>query len=134
MNEYIGLLKRILTHLLAWIVLFVVGLYGTGNESWILGFIVGAGASIVYFMLMSYRIFKSSELVPAKAVSYMRAGWLIRLIFVVLVLILSLKIPGIHFLAAVVGLFSLQFIIVLEAALFVSRHYTSKRANSVRKE
>ncbi|WP_312420416.1 ATP synthase subunit I [Anaerospora hongkongensis] len=134
MNEYIGLLKRILSHLLIWIVLVAAVLYGTDHQNWILGFIVGAGASIVYFILMSYRILKSLEVMPSKAVSYMRAGWLIRLIFVILVLILALKIPGIHFLAAIVGLFSLQFIIVLEAALFVSRHYTSKGANSVRKE
>lgn len=134
MNEYIGLLKRILSHLLMWIVLVAAVLYGTDHQNWILGFIVGAGASIVYFILMSYRILKSLEVMPSKAVSYMRAGWLIRLIFVILVLILALKIPDIHFLAAIVGLFSLQFIIVLEAALFVSRHYTSKGANSVRKE
>jgi hypothetical protein len=134
MNEYLTLLKRILIHLLSWIVLFVAILYGTGYESWIIGFTVGAGASLVYFMLMSYRIFKSSELVPSKAVAYMRAGWLIRLSFVVLVLIFSLQVPGIHFLAAVVGLFSLQFMIVLEAALFVSRHYTSKQVKFVRKE
>lgn len=134
MNEYLTLLKRILIHLLSWIVLFIGILYGTGYESWIIGFTVGAGASLIYFMLMSYRIFKSSDLVPSKAVAYMRAGWLIRLSFVVLVLIFSLQVPSIHFLAAVVGLFSLQFMIVLEAALFVSRHYTSKQVKFVRKE
>jgi hypothetical protein len=134
MNEYILLLKRILIHLLTWIALFIAILYGVGYTHWIMGFLVGAGASVIYFMLMSYRIFNSFALGRSRAVAYMRAGWIIRLSFVVLVLIFSLQVPGIHFLAAVVGLFSLQFIIVLEAAHFVSRHYISKEQNFVRKE
>lgn len=56
----------------------------------------------------------------------MRYGWIIRLSFVVAVLIISLKIPGIDFLAAAAGLFSLQIVIAMQAISIVIVGFISK--------
>lgn len=90
-----------------------------GHPEVIPGFVAGTITSVVYFLLMCYRVRRASELPPERAVAYMRAGWILRLCFVVLALVLLLQWKAIHFLAAVLGLFSLQIVIILNATYIV---------------
>lgn len=98
----------------------------SGHLAAIPGLLLGGVASVVYFLLMGYRVRRSAAMTPEKAVAYMRMGWLVRLSFVVLILVLSLKIPQINFAAAVLGLFLLQIVAILNAVLIVARSYFRK--------
>jgi hypothetical protein len=91
-----------------------------GHASVIPGLVLGAAGSGVYFLLMGYRVRRAAELPADKAVAYTRAGWIVRLSFIVLILVLSLKIPQVNFPAAVLGLFSLQIVLIVNAVLTVA--------------
>ena len=125
MDEFVDSVKRNLLYVLAWFVFLSVGAFTGGKAHVVPGLALGTAASIIYFLLMCYRVKKSAGMPPAKAVSYMRAGWIIRLGFIVAVLIVSLKVPAIYFPAAVVGLFSLQIILYGNALLTVLKSFLS---------
>jgi hypothetical protein len=121
MQEYAIQIKRTLLQigLLAVTMSVVTGVLGHATA--VPGLLLGTVASIVYFLLMCYRIKRSAELPPIKAVTYMRVGWFIRMGFVALLLTVSLKIKEIEFWAAVLGLFSLQIVIIINAAAMVAK-------------
>jgi hypothetical protein len=119
MQEYIIEVKRTLVQMAVWGVATCGVAYVTGYSHMILGLTVGTVTSMIYFLLMCYRVHKSVNLPAARAVAYMRLGWLVRLSFVVLMLVLSVHIAQIHFGAAVVGLFSLNIIIICNAVVSV---------------
>ena len=119
MQEFFVEIQRTLVYMLAWVSFLIVGCLTGGRAEFVPGLILGSSGSIIYFLLLSYRIKNSATMTPEQAVGYMRSGWLIRLVFVTAILIVSLKIPAIDFLAAVVGLFSLQFILYAQAVLTV---------------
>lgn len=83
------------------------------------GFLLGFLASLCYYALLSFRIKRSAEVPHHKTVAFMWIGWLIRLSFIVLALILALIMPGIDFLSAVIGLFSFHIVMLIQAALLV---------------
>ncbi len=119
MQEFVIEVRRTLIHMLVWAAFVIVSAWTGGKTDLILGLILGITGSILYFLLMCYRIRKSADMSKEKAVTYMRVGWLIRLSFIVAILIVSLKVPSVNFLAAVVGLFSLQIILYGKAVLTV---------------
>jgi hypothetical protein len=126
MQEFTIQVKRTLWQMAALLALLTGCAWLTGHAAALPGLFLGGVASALYFLLMSYRVRRSAVLPPEKAVAYMRSGWLVRLSFVVLVLILSLKIRQIDFAAAVVGLFSLQIVVFFNAVLIVARSFFSK--------
>ncbi|MDR3592253.1 MAG: ATP synthase subunit I [Negativicutes bacterium] len=126
MQEFTIEVKRTLGQIAALLALLAGCSWLMGHAAAIPGLFLGGAASAVYFLLMSYRIRRSAALPPAKAVAYMRSGWMVRLSFIVLILILSLKIPQINFAAAVAGLFSLQIVVVFNAILIVARSFFRK--------
>jgi hypothetical protein len=126
MQEFTIEVKRTLWQMVALLVLLFGCSWLTGHTAAIPGLFLGGVASAVYFLLMGYRVRRSAALPPEKAVTYMRSGWIVRLSFVVLILILSLKIQGIDFAAAVLGLFSLQIVVIFNAVLIVVRSFFSK--------
>ena len=119
MQEFFVEIQRTLVYMLAWVSFLIVGCLTGGRAEFVPGLILGSSGSVIYFLLLSYRIKNSATMTPEQAISYMRSGWLIRLVVVTAILIVSLKVPAFHFLAAVVGLFSLQFILYAQAVLTV---------------
>jgi len=117
MQDYTLEIKRTLCQLAAWALLAVTGAWLAGYVHWIPGLLTGVIAGALYFLQMAYRVRKSADMPIPKAVNYMRVGWLLRLGFILLILILSVHTTVIHFWAAVAGLFSLQMIIVLNAVV-----------------
>jgi hypothetical protein len=109
-----------------WVAVVAVALFLTGHMGLIPGFIVGTAVSLIYAFLVGYRIRRSATLPPKEAVAYMRTGWLIRLAFIILVLIWSLKMPQINFPAVVVGLFSLQIVILFQGIYLVAKRFLIK--------
>ena len=108
--------------LASWSVLLIAGTWFIGLGKEIPGLLLGMAASYIYFVLLVLRVKHSVTLPVTKAIGSMRIGWLIRLSFILLILILSIKLPMFHFVAAVVGLFSLHIVMVFTACLFVLKH------------
>jgi len=125
MQEYIVEVKRTLLQIIAWGAVVCGTAYFTGFSWRIPGLILGMITSMVYFLLMCYRVEKSAEMSIPKAISYMRLGWLLRLSFVALMLVLSIKIPVFDFLSAVIGLFSLQVVIIGNAGVIIMKSFCS---------
>ena len=115
MQEFTIQVKRMLKQLGLWGFLLLATVYFAGYAALLSGLLLGTGASMVYFLLMCYRVQKSASLPMAKAVFYMRTGWIMRLTFVLATLIMAVHLPGISLLGVVIGLFSLQIVILLSA-------------------
>ncbi len=111
-----------LVGLAAWSALLIACTWLAGQGDELPGLILGMTASYTYFALLVLRVKRSATLPVTKAIRSMRIGWLIRLTFILLILILSIKIPTFHFVAAVVGLFSLHIVMVFAACLFILKH------------
>lgn len=125
MQEYIVEVKRTLLQIIAWGIIVCTATYFSGFCWRIPGLLLGMLTSMVYFLLMCYRVGKSADMSVPKAISYMRLGWLMRLSFVALMLIISLKIPLFDFISAVVGLFSLQVVIIGNAGIIIMKSFLS---------
>ncbi|SDE99726.1 ATP synthase subunit I [Sporolituus thermophilus] len=104
-----------------------------GRADWARGLAFGSVVSAIYFCLLCYRVRRSAEMPAAKAVAYMRSGWLVRLVFISLALVLALKLTTVNFLAAVTGLFSLHIVIFLNAAVLVAKEMLSSNRQYARK-
>lgn len=123
MQEYIVEVKRTLLQIIAWGIMVCAAAYFTGFGWRIPGLILGMITSMIYFLLMCYRVKKSADMSVPKAISYMRLGWLLRLSFVAIMLVLSIKIPIFDFLSAVIGLFSLQVVIIGNAGIIIMKSF-----------
>lgn len=122
MQEYVIEIKKTVLHMFVWGISICVAAYFMGLSERLAGLSIGIFTSVVYFLLMCYRIQKSADMPIHKALLYMRAGWLMRLLFIVVMLLLSVKIPGIDFWSAVFGLFTLQIVMFLQAAVLVAKN------------
>jgi len=117
MQDFALEIRRILYQLLIWAIVAAAGVWLAGYAQWIPGLLTGVIASALYFLQLCYRVRKSADMPISKAVTYMRVGWLLRLGFILLILIISVHTAVINFWAAVAGLFSLQMIMILNAIL-----------------
>lgn len=127
MQEFDSEMKKTLVGMCCVLLLTVGGSWLLGHAEFISGLILGTAASIFYYLFICYRIRKSVDLSVVKAVAFMRTGWLIRLSFIVIILILSLKVPKIHFGAAIVGLFSLQIVLFTNAVILIGKSFLFKK-------
>ncbi|WP_371372253.1 ATP synthase subunit I [Sporomusa aerivorans] len=118
-EDYSGQVRRTLLHLLAWGLFITLSALLSSKISLLPGLVIGWTSSVIYFLLMCRRVKKSVELPPEKALASMRAGWLLRFVFMISMLILSSNVPGIDFWAAVVGLFSLHIVLMVNAVCIV---------------
>ncbi|MCC5464228.1 ATP synthase subunit I [Pelosinus baikalensis] len=126
MQEYVVEIKKTIMQMLVWGSLICAAAYFTGHSEKIAGLIIGIFTSAIYFLLMGYRIKKSAEMPVNQALLYTKIGWLIRLSFIVAMLLLSIKLPGIDFWSAVFGLFSLQIVLFLQAVVLVTKRFFVK--------
>lgn len=125
-QEFASGIKSFLLRIGLWIVVVGLGLFFSGHMDLFPGFMVGTAVSLIYAFLVGYRVKRSAALPPKEAVAYMRTGWLVRLSFIILVLTLSLKMPQINFPAVVVGLFSLQIVIMFHGTYLVAKRFLKK--------
>jgi hypothetical protein len=126
MQEYIVEIKKTIMQMIVWGISICAAAYLTGYSEKIAGLIIGIFTSVIYFLLMGYRIKKSAEMPVNRALLYTKIGWLIRLSFIVAMLLLSIKLPGIDFWSAVFGLFSLQIVLFFQAVVLVTKSFFLK--------
>lgn len=118
-DNYVVQVRRTLVQLVALMVFMTLSAWVSNKFSIIPGLLIGWTSSVIYFLLMCRRVKQSAELPPSKALASMRAGWLIRFGFMIAILVLSVQLPGIDFWAAVVGLFSLHIVLMINAVYIV---------------
>jgi hypothetical protein len=127
MQEFRIHIRRTLAQLGLLAIFLCGGVYFAGYPIAVPGLLLGIAGSAIYFLLMSYRVRKAVELAPEKAIGYMRAGWLLRLSFLVLILILSSLVKEISFVATVIGLFSLHIVMFLNSVVTLVKWYLGKK-------
>ncbi|MDS1030338.1 ATP synthase subunit I [Bacillota bacterium LX-D] len=88
--------------------------YAIIKDSWdvALGFLLGVFTTIVYFAILVRRVSKSSELPVKTAVTYMKVGWILRLIMVVSTVTIAAQIPVFNLFAVILGLILSQLVIM----------------------
>lgn len=85
------------------------------------GLLAGLLISALYFLMMCFRIRKTAELPLRSAVVHMRAGWIVRLVFVGCSVLLAMQVPYLDILGVIGGLFLLHVIIFLHAVRLAVR-------------
>lgn len=116
-------IKRMLVYMAALIIFGFGAAYTAGYAKTAWGLLVGLLTGGLYFLLMSYRIYKSAKLPKNKAIAYMRTGWWVRLSFIVLALVFSVHFAQINFWGVVAGLLSLHVVIVINALVVALGDY-----------
>lgn len=119
MQEFYKEVKRTLIEIIIWGAAVALSMYCFGFKFLIVGFLFGLGTSLVYYLLMCYRVRKSVEQPASKAISYMRIGWLIRLSFVAVMLLLAVKLRQVNIWSAVAGVFSLHAVLIFNALVII---------------
>lgn len=109
--------RQTILQLMIWGGCIAGSLLYSGQMAKVYGFALGVATGGAYYLMLSMRIIRSAEMPVAKAVGYMRTGWLVRLFFVLLMLLLSVKAPWLDFWSAVAGLLLLQAVTVSNAVL-----------------
>jgi len=123
MQEYFIKIKQTLLQIVALGTIICISAYYTGYAWCIPGIILGNFTSILYFLLLCYRVYKAADMPAERALSYMKLGWALRLIFIVLMLLISLRVPTIDFLSSVVGMFTLQMVMFLNALVLIAKSF-----------
>ena len=93
---------------------YLDGRYTIGN-----GLLLGALTGAISFVQLQFQIKKSAKMDPVRAAAYIQAGWLLRLLLVVAVLIVSVLMPEVSFVAALTGFFIIWFALLGAIVLFV---------------
>lgn len=120
-QEYLIEIRRTLLPYILLCLASCVGAYLGGKLQVMLGLFEGMVVGVVYFLMMSSRVQKSLELPMQKAVWYMRIGWFIRVAFVLMVFIATLRYSQVDFPALLAGFFLLHFAILVRPLLMVLR-------------
>lgn len=119
MQEFFIEIKRTLVQMSLWGAFVLCCMYLSQSAFLMSGFVLGFLTSLIYYLLTCYRIKKCIDLPLAKAVAYMRIGWAMRLVFVVLMLGLSIHTPQLNFWGAVAGMFSLHAVMLFNAVFII---------------
>jgi len=123
MQEYFIKIKHTVLQIVALGSIICISAYYSGYAWCIPGVMLGIFTSIMYFLLMCYRVYKTADMPATRALSYMRTGWAIRLIFIVMMLVISLRVPVIDFLSSLVGMFTLQMVMFLNALVLITKSF-----------
>lgn len=101
------------------LVMEIAVLFCLGRAVLIPSILLGGCGSFIYSFMLAYRVKRATEQAAKPAVPYMRAGLTFRLLFVSLVGVMALRIPGLNFIPVLLGLFTLQIILHIYGFLTV---------------
>lgn len=123
MTEFVQYVKATVLKLIGLTCIVAAVLFVVGWRQCVTGWCIGSGLNIVYFLMLSSRSVRALKLPPGQAAAFIRSGAVFRLFMIGLILIVILQFPGIHFGAAVAGIFSYRMIIFADgiAALVRTR-------------
>ena len=108
MDEFTTYVKGMLKKLLLFTLVITAVLMIAGGSRFVLGWLVGSGLNLVYFIMLSNRSARAMKMAPEQAVAFIRAGAFLRLVTIILALIVVTQFPVIHFGACVAGILSFK--------------------------
>lgn len=110
-QEVRGTLCGMLVFCLAGSILF----YLAGLSAWLGGFAVGCASGAVHYILLAVRLRRAAEVSAEQAMMFMRVGFILRFIFVALVLVLAAQVSRIFFASCAVGVIGLYAVQTMRA-------------------
>lgn len=114
MEELVRYVKATVIKLIGLTCIVATALGAIGCQQYIIGWCIGSGLNVLYFLMLSSRSARAIHLPPEQAASFIRSGAIFRLVMICLMCIIILQFPSIHFGAAVAGIFSYRIIIVAD--------------------
>ena len=78
-----------------------------GASSWLAGFALGCASGAVHYILLAMRLSRAAEMSAKKAMMFMRVGFILRFVFVALVLVFASQVSRIFFASCAVGVIGL---------------------------
>lgn len=117
MYRYTDYIKTMLKKMVAFSLIIAVILVVLGYTGYVWGWLVGSSLNVIYFLMLFSRTVRAMDLPPAKAVAFIQMGAILRLFTIILVLIIILQFPIIHFGAAVAGILSFKVVIYLDTLI-----------------
>lgn len=114
MEELVRYVKATVIKLIGLTCIVATALGAIGCQQYIIGWCIGSGLNVLYFLMLSSRSARAIHLPPEQAASFIRRGAIFRLVMICLMCIIILQFPSIHFGAAVAGIFSYRIIIVAD--------------------
>jgi len=115
--RYTDYIKTMLKKMVAFSLIIAVILVVLGYTGYVWGWLVGSSLNVIYFLMLFSRTVRAMDLPPAKAVAFIQMGAILRLFTIILVLIIILQFPIIHFGAAVAGILSFKVVIYLDTLI-----------------
>lgn len=126
MEEFITYVKATICKLAGLTCIGTAVLAAMGEFSYALGWCIGSGINILYFVMLSSRSARALRLPPQQAVAFIRGGAVLRLLTVALVLGVLSQIPAVSIGAAAAGILSYRLVIAADA-LFQYLHNSQER-------
>lgn len=108
--------RRVLLRACLLVAIVAVIAYFRGNETFMIGFSLGAVFSLLDWIFLYRRINTSAGLPFEQAIRHMQEGWFFRVLYLVLVLIGS-RYLGVNMLALIIGLFLLHFTVMVDVGV-----------------
>lgn len=102
-QEITGTLTGVLLFWLAGSILF----FAAGLTEWLGGFAVGCASGAVHYILLVMRLRRVTQVSAEQAMMFMRVGFILRFLFVALVLVLAAQVSRIFFASCAVGVIGL---------------------------
>jgi hypothetical protein len=115
--RYTDYIKTMLKKMVAFSLIIAVILVVLGYTGYVWGWLVGSSLNVIYLLMLFSRTVRAMNLPPAKAVAFIQMGAVLRLFTIILVLIIILQFPIIHFGAAVAGILSFKVVIYLDTLI-----------------
>lgn len=131
MNEYFVYIAKTIKQVFLFCIVVLSLFILIGKINYLIGYLFGTVVSIFYFLFLSYRVKQSANLPVDKAVNYMQIGWLIRLGFLTLILIIFTKIKIINFLSVVIGIFTIQFLFIINSFIIIFKTITMNEKRKI---
>lgn len=120
MKEFRQEIKGTLAGVVFYWILGSVSFYLAGLTSWLAGFGLGCACGAVHYILIALRLARVTEVSAEKAMMFMRVGFILRFVFVLLVLVFAAQASRVFFASCAVGilgLYAVQTARVLWAAV-----------------
>ena len=122
MEEFVAYVKHTIVRLLVMALAGTVVIAVSGYSIYLSGWLIGNLVNLLYFIMLSNRLAKSSKMAPERALLFIRGGAAVLLFFIALVLIVVLQFPQIRILPFVAGVMMYRILIFGETLVSALRH------------
>lgn len=114
MDTYKRFYKRILIEVVLFMAVGLIILLLFQGDDYMLGWIWGCSATLVYFTILFLQVYKASLMPEPKAIGYMRRTVLVRMSVALFAVIVAAFLPSVNILATVIGLLGFKILLYVD--------------------